>query len=265
VTARGRTPADAPVRGIEQAVLAAAQGGRSGLDAGRRRAVELLIAGGARMEFRAGNAARSMLSSELAGSATSDPSRVEWTRLLLAHGADPNGPRCPAANPRAPDAFVGQGPEPLAWATEDERVFDLLVRAGANLQGHHCPPVQRNPLLRNERASPTIRAFQYLDGLGPGFEERRRVAVRLLRMGGRLPPHDSNYRIPGPNVEALSLIVAEAQLSGRREQVVNGYLRALDARPEHARPEVHAALVRWRDCAHGAPVLLEDRAELCSR
>jgi hypothetical protein len=131
---RGRVSANSTIRGLERALLLTFTRPVHAPDADRRRVAGILFAAGARTEFREGAYATSLLSS-LVVSMQRDPNRLDWVRMFLDHGADPNGPRCG----RIHHAMN----TPLARATRDAAITALLVQAGARWEGHGCERATR--------------------------------------------------------------------------------------------------------------------------
>jgi hypothetical protein len=134
--ARGRIRAGAEIRGIERALLLTFTSPAHAPDADRRRVARQLFTAGARTEFAEGTIATSLLSALIASMPESDPNRLDWVRMFLAHGADPNGPRCGESVRHWPAT-------PLARATRDPAITALLVQAGGRWEGHGCGQTSR--------------------------------------------------------------------------------------------------------------------------
>lgn len=249
----GRVPVDVPERSIEAAMLAAltppgTRDSESALALARR-----LHSKGARLAFRR-QVNVSLLTEFLGESSSRQPGRLQIVDWLLAAGADPNGPPCGTL----PGGARVRGYEPLQWALEDEPVFDRLVAAGARVANSPCKTDDHMGGM-----TLTYRAMKGLEHLGPGFEERRRIAIKLLRMGGRVTVWGQDpVSVSGSNLEALSILVAAAELDGVRDRFLRAVIAGSAGRSDGA-PAVRQARV-WLACPHAAPTFLADRALLCA-
>ena len=246
----GRVAIDVPERSIEAAmVLALAPHRRS--DAEEALAIgQLLRAHGARLTYgREVNV--SLISEVLANSSAHGPERLRIVDWLLAIGADPNGPPC-STRRGEPRGF-----EPLRWALEDEPIFNRLVAAGADAREARC---KTNDGFGGQTL--TWHAIRGLENLGPGFEERRRIAIKLLKMGGRVSSWSGDpISVADSNLPALSIMAAAAQFDGVRDRFLMAVIAGSAARPGGASAAQQARV--WLACPHREPVLLADRALLC--
>lgn len=250
--ATGRVSVDVPERSIEAAMLTALTQPRMRNPERALALARRLHSKGARLAYRR-EVNISLLTEFLGNSSYRHPARLQIVDWLLAVGADPNGPPCGSPSGGAPV----RGYEPLQWALEDEPVFDRLVAAGARVD---ISPCKTNDGIGG--MSLTYRAMKGLEHLGPGFEERRRIAIKLLRMGGRVTVWGQDpISVSGSNLEALSIIVAAAELDGVRDRFLHAVIAGSARRPDGA-PAVRQAQV-WLACPHGAPAFLADRALLC--
>jgi hypothetical protein len=246
----GAAPIATPERPIEIAMLAALAPVER-IEPSRRLAVaRLLHANGARLTYLRGDAPQSLLTDVLGNARSHDPDRYPIVDWVLSIGADPNGPPC------LPNSSAGRrGFEPLNWVLDDQAMFDRLVTAGAR-------PVDAVCKTDDGRGGATLTRRAILRLANTRGAEPRRVAIKLLKLGGRVRVWGGDpLSIQGDNLEALSIIVAAAQLDGARDRVLRQIIGGSSGRSSTAAAAQQAQA--WLTCPHADPVLQEDRALLC--
>jgi hypothetical protein len=121
----------APATPVERAILATLDPGRAAERSSAFNAFKKLFATRPRLEFNLDGKMVSLLGEALARSSVSDTYRLSLVDLLLARGADPNGPSCKAG--------LARGSTPLKYVSNTDPVFAKLKAAGARQTSDECP------------------------------------------------------------------------------------------------------------------------------